>query len=281
VQIGDLMYPITMATALENGFTPDSKVPGTNDQPLYWPVGSTDDRNRLSYVDQNNIVHNWPPDSEDQASGAVGATVTLREAMERSINPAVAALELDPKVTPQKVYDLAESVVLPAIGDIKATPALTLGASSYSPLVMANAYATFAASGFHHEPVMVTEVLDASGKVIWQGGDQGTQAVAPVTASQMTDMLHSVLTTGTASTNPAAKALAAKTTGLAGKTSTTDHDRSAWFGGYDGQLSTAVAVFRQAPSGALESLQSPSGARVSGNAAPTSVWAKFMELAAG
>ena len=48
------------------------------------------------------------------------------------------------------------------------TPALALGSSDVNLLEMACAYSTIANNGKHHDPVLVTKIVDHDGKVLPQ-----------------------------------------------------------------------------------------------------------------
>jgi membrane peptidoglycan carboxypeptidase len=290
IQVGSTFKPITLATALDSGqFSLDSTEPGSNSKPLYVKPGSTNPKDKLTYVDQYGKTQNWPP-NEDDESGGVNGMATLTQGMAMSLNSVFAALEMDPTIGPDKVLTKAKQMGINADpADFKAVPSLTLGVSSVTPMRMASAYSTFAANGVHREPIQVQKILDSTGKTVWTppavANQSITQAMQTNTAAGVTQALQEVLKTGTASQNPAASKFAAKVNyNVAGKTGTTDYNHSAWFNGFSSNLATAVAMYRQTPSGILESLKgvgsSDTTARVNGNSYPTSVWAAFMALEA-
>lgn len=49
------------------------------------------------------------------------------------------------------------------------TPLLALGSSDVNLLEMACAYSTIANNGKHHDPVLVTKIVDHDGKVVYEG----------------------------------------------------------------------------------------------------------------
>lgn len=285
VQVGSLFKPFTLAAAFQTGkFTPDSMEPASNvDKPLYDPAGSTDQRDRLTYVDANGRVQNWPP-SEDGEGSHGSVEVSLRFGMEQSYNAVFANLEMDQNVGLDNVYDMATKLGIAkhTVG-FSRVPSLTLGTAEVTPAVMASAFGTFAAGGVHHAPVTVSEIRDRNGKVVWKAPAEGVVAMSPSAAAQVTDVLKGVLARGTASGNVYATDLARKLPELAGKTSTTDSDHAAWFDGYDSKLATAVAIFRQTPSGTFEPLTGVASddplQRINGMSSPTDVWAKFTSIA--
>src|SRR5690606_16927919 len=62
----------------------------------------------------------------------------------------------------------------------------------------------------------------------------------------------------------------------AGKTGTTDNNRSAWFSGYTPNLSTAVSLSMQGKGGAAESLSSLGLGHIAGGSYPASIWTNYM-----
>jgi penicillin-binding protein 1A len=288
VQIGDLMKPITMATALENGYSPDSQEPADNSRQLYWPIGSTGGSNRLQYNDPNGAPHKWPPASNDEASRGSGV-VSLTDALAASRNATFADLEMEPTVTPTKVYKTAQAFgISPDMADFNDNPSLTLGVAALSPLRMASVYAAFPAAGVQREPVMVSKVLDASGKVVWHADSTGKPAVSAKTAGWMVDALHNVVKSGTPAGNHDLQSAVTKLPDAGGKTSTTDFHHAAWFDGFTAKLSTAVVMYRGTTNppyaqlsqgGTVMPLTTANGSAVTGSSFPTSVWARFMELA--
>ena len=105
---------------------------------------------------------------------------------------------------------------------------------------MANAYATFAASGTKVEPYSVTEVK--RGGEVEQGFDPPKQERRWTATRQQRDQRA-------AERHSERHGEDAKRLGkpAAGKTGTTDENKSAWFIGYTPKLSTSVTMFREDP----------------------------------
>ncbi|MDT3439023.1 MULTISPECIES: transglycosylase domain-containing protein [unclassified Pseudofrankia] len=105
-----------------------------------------------------------------------------------------------------------------------------------SPLVMANAYATFAAGGMYCKPRYVTAATDSSNKKVdIAPAPDCTQAIDKKIADTVASVLAGVVTKGTGT-----KAAIGRP--AAGKTGTNDDFTSAWFIGFTPQMSSAVAV---------------------------------------
>jgi membrane peptidoglycan carboxypeptidase len=132
----------------------------------------------------------------------------------------------------------AENPATPGYPDIPAYPSFVLGgAATFSPLRLAEAYATFAANGKYCPPVAITQVIDRHGKALDLRPSTCSQVVEPGLAATITDILRGVVD------HPGGTAFGM---GLgrpsAGKTGTVDDYKAAWFAGYTPQLAAAVWV---------------------------------------
>ena len=102
------------------------------------------------------------------------------------------------------------------------------------------------------------------------GTKAAEQRFEPDIADQVNDALHNVVTGGTAT-----KALAVGRP-VAGKTGTTDENKSAWFVGYAPQVSTAVMLMKEDASGNPVTLRGVGGvSKVHGNSFPLSIWTAY------
>jgi penicillin-binding protein 1A len=116
--------------------------------------------------------------------------------------------------------------------------AMGLGASALTLRELARAYTVFPTLGDRREPYFISEVRDRNGKILEQTeeGVLTEDVMDENTAYQMVDLMHAVVTSGTAT-----RALALKKR-VAGKTGTTNDYRDAWFVGYTPELVTVVWV---------------------------------------
>ena len=110
------------------------------------------------------------------------------------------------------------------------------GPHGYSPLAMAAAYATFAASGTYCAPRPVASVTDTSGKELYKAPGC-SQALEESVADKVTAILRGVVTGASAARTGGAASIGRP---VAGKTGTTNDEKAAWFIGYTPQLATAV-----------------------------------------
>jgi len=111
--------------------------------------------------------------------------------------------------------------------------AFTLGVASVSPLEMANAYATIAADGLYCDPTPVSEIHDFNGAKLSAGDPRCKQAVDPDVARAATDAARCPVGDQSyygechGSTAGPTRSIVSSKYQIAGKTGTTDNDRTA------------------------------------------------------
>ena len=95
-----------------------------------------------------------------------------------------------------------------------------------TPLEMTAAYASIANKGVYTKPILFTKIETADGKLLLDNTPIKHKVVDPEVAYVMTDILKSVVTSGTGG--------GARIGGfpVAGKTGTTSDNRDAWFCGF-------------------------------------------------
>jgi membrane peptidoglycan carboxypeptidase len=114
-------------------------------------------------------------------------------------------------------------------------PSMVLGSNLVSPLDMANAYATFAASGRYCSPVAITRVVSFRGRSLPVPDADCHQVLPPGLANTVTSVLRGVID------HPGATGTGANINRpAAGKTGTLNSYVAAWFVGYTPQLAAAV-----------------------------------------
>ena len=268
VPVGSTWKPFVLAAAMEYGtykqpgtpLSPLSKYNGNDHLKVTKPDGGYYLNKDNSYFFQNNeSPHKW-------------GYITLRKAMEQSINTPFVQLGVDVGMT--HVRDVAKSAgILPQSMSVDLNPSFAIGTSTPSAIRMADAYATFAASGKQVDPYSVTAVKKDGTDQPGFDKPKVKQAMDANIANNVTDVLENVIQNGTG-TN--AKALGRT---AAGKTGTTDKNKSAWFVGYTQQLSTSVAMFRENPKDhELLSMNGTAGKdSIHGGDIPTLVWTEYMK----
>ncbi|MER7768287.1 transglycosylase domain-containing protein [Kitasatospora sp. NPDC096140] len=212
-----------------------------------------------------------PPNEGDKSYGQI----TLQQATDWSVNSAFAQLAQDTGL--QKVKDTGIALGLPGnTPGLDPVPSIPLGAATPSVLDMAGAYATLDNGGKQITPWLVQSV-DREGEAVPLPAHKTTQAISADTANQVTSMLQGVVS------DPGGTGWRAKGLGrpVAGKTGTTDDQKSVWFVGYTPELVTSVALFGQDPgTGAQVSLSGVGGIDgAAGGQYPAQIWTAYMKAA--
>ncbi|KJK40441.1 penicillin-binding protein [Streptomyces variegatus] len=269
VPVGSTWKPFVLAAAMEHGtyrsdgvgISPLSKYNGND----HLKVRNNDG----SYVLKKDNTPFFQENESDRPWGYI----SLRKAMEQSVNTPFVQLGMD--VGMRNVRDVAEKSGILDASFATLNPSFALGTSTPSAIRMADAYATFAASGKQAAPYSVTSVKFNGQEVEGFEKPRITQAMPENVAHNVTNVLENVIQNGTAK-----NALALGRT-AAGKTGTTDENKSAWFVGYTQQLSTSVAMFREDPKSAkLLSMNGTAGEEsIHGGDTPTQVWTEYMKAA--
>ncbi|WP_320781162.1 transglycosylase domain-containing protein [Streptomyces sp. CRN 30] len=247
-QVGSTFKPFVLAAAMTYGVRdPDlGEVQAQDERTIVSPKSLYTGKNKWKVknydgsVWQNEKGEEWLQTNDGGANASAGEApdyeIDLREAMRESINSAFVQLGMD--VGLDKVKDSALGAGLLEDSLAGTTfPSFSIGTSDPSAIRMAGSYATFATSGKQRDPFSVTKVTDKDG-TIYSHKVETEQAFTSKVADNVTDVLKTVVEKGTG-TN-------AQLTGreVAGKTGTTDGNKSAWFVGYTPQLSTAITMFR-------------------------------------
>jgi membrane peptidoglycan carboxypeptidase len=150
----------------------------------------------------------------------------------------------------------------------------TLGVSTVAPLALTGAYAGFASHGVYCAPTAITSVIDQKKKSLRVPGAACKQAIERPYADAVTDILRTVVTSGTG--QPAAF----PGRQLAGKTGTTENHRDVAFAGYSRQYASVVWVGREKDRTSLNRLTingQPIDASGSRTAGP--IWREAMQAA--
>jgi 1A family penicillin-binding protein len=238
-QPGSAFKPFIYAAAVEDGFGPDDWIDGL-DEPV---------------LASNKM---WTPDDEHYGDEGV----TLREGLRLSSNRA--AVRLMHSVGVQQTVRAASAF---GFGDLPVVPSVALGSGEVTLSSITAAYGAFANKGAVFPPTVIRLVTDADGTVLFEGGELPHQAIKPVTAYVMADMLRGVIEGGTGwGVRQLGFMLPA-----GGKTGTTNDYRDAWFIGFTPSLVTGVWV----------GYDQPKTIRREGYAAELAVpmWARFMKAA--
>ncbi|WP_327338805.1 penicillin-binding protein [Streptomyces sp. NBC_01324] len=269
--------PVILAAALDQEsqtqddqqITADTRYDGTSKRPV---VGS--DR---AFAPENE---------DDQDYGQV----TVQTAMNKSINSVFAQMGVD--VGMDRVLQTAGKLGMDVKG-LAAVPAQTLGSMGASPMEMAGVYATLDNHGKKVTPQIVKSAQKQGESPIELPDAIGDQVIKRQAADSVTSVLTGVVDDGTAH-DAVRNAEGLSDQQIAGKTGTSDDNKSAWFTGFTPRMVTSVGLFGEAAYGRTDDdgkkigkgAQVPlkgagGGGRVNGGGFPADIWASFTAQAMG
>lgn len=171
------------------------------------------------------------------AGGSSYGTVTLREALSRSLN--IATVDLASRIGVPALRSYAERFGL-SLSPMDMNLSLALGSltDGVSPASLCAAYCALANGGERVEAHAIRRICDSDGQVLYQAPRDTVRSVRSETAYLITDMLK------TAATSGSARALSACGLPVAGKTGTVSEGssgtRDIWTAAYTPELAVTV-----------------------------------------
>ena len=174
----------------------------------------------------------WAPTN---ANGSFsGDSMALKSAFARSINSV--AVRLGQEMGISRIVETAHKMGIKS--PLDATPALALGSSDINLMELANSYCTIANDGVHHEPVVVTRIVDKDGKEVYTAPTAEEQAIPYRSAFFMQQLLMGGLREpgGTSMSFGGYLGDSYKDTDWGGKTGTSNNHSDAWFMGVSPKL---------------------------------------------
>ena len=209
-QPGSTFKPFVYATGMENGYTPCDE---------FQDVPTT-----FQFFDGKEN-QTWTPKNSEGVY--TGKTMTLRQAMARSVNSITA--NMIKIVGPEKVVKTAQKLGIKS--PLEPVPALCLGSSDVTIFELVNAYSTFVNNGSWIEPIFITRIEDKYGNVLQEFVPETKEAMNEESAYMMVHMLKG----GTEEKDGTALGLYRyKIFGgneVGGKTGTTSNYSDGWFVG--------------------------------------------------
>ncbi len=176
-QVGSSFKVVTLATALQNGWS------------------------------RNDVVDGSAPCSVRGFDGASrnaegnGGRMPIQDAATGSVN--CAFVRMSTGVGMEKVIDMAQKMGMrPNVAGRQPLNqwrvlTFTLGVISITPLEMANIAATIASGGIHHDPIFVSKVVGPDGKTVFdETGRPGNRVLDPDVAACEASILHGPLGPG-------------------------------------------------------------------------------------
>lgn len=168
-QAGSTFKPFAYLAALEAGMSPCDKY--------------VDRFVRINYI-ENGEEKVWEPKNADWIFS--GREMSLRWAMGRSVNSITA--QITEKVGWDKVVDAAHRCGITS--PLASVPSVSLGSNDVSVYEMVNAYGTFMNKGKRVKPMLVSKIVDFSGKTVATFKTTATQAISEEVAWLMGYMLR-------------------------------------------------------------------------------------------
>jgi membrane peptidoglycan carboxypeptidase len=199
--------------------------------------------------------------------------ITLKQATTNSVNTAYAGLNvaMGPEKTRKAAVQLGIPEKTPGLNDDASN---VLGSASPTVREMAEAYATIAAKGVHHDSYIVDSVTNSDGSDEYEHKDSSKRVLDEKVAINATVALQGPPSTGSA------RSVAGVMGGrpVAGKTGTSESFKSAWFVGFTPQMVTAVGMFQPSEDGKSEEQLTPFGgvSSMTGGAWPATIWGRIM-----
>jgi len=239
-QPGSVIKPVIYTAALENGFTPASRIV---DEPT-------------DFIDQWTEEPWSPPNYDEKYKG----TVTLRTGLEESRNIITAKL-LD-YMSPQTGVEYCRkfgitSPVYPYLS-------LSLGTFEVTLIEMVSAFTSFPNKGVRMSPYFINRIEDKEGNILEESKIESEEVISPQVAYMMVSLLRGVCQRGT---GWRASYLDKP---LCGKTGTTDEHSDAWFIGFSPSICAGVWVGH-------EKKKETIGEKQSGAVAAQPIWIDFFK----
>ncbi|MEU4114823.1 transglycosylase domain-containing protein [Kitasatospora sp. NPDC028055] len=271
VPMGSAFTPLVYAAGLDQGVqrrrdggrspvTPGTTYDGDNGVNVMTPEGPYWGRDGKIVKTANDGRRNWGP-------------VSLRSAVEQSVNGPMMQLGMDVGLDRVQQTAAALGLLPESLGEL--VPAFGVGNSTPSAIRAADAYAAFGSGGSHTDPYSVLGVT-RNGAPVDLRLPTAARVLPAAVAADVDTALKGAVRSGSA------QALAGAGAGLAAKPGTTPDRTAGWTVGYNGQLSTAVTVFRaDLKDMKLQSLEGVGGAApdTPDSELPGRIWTAFMKTA--
>jgi membrane peptidoglycan carboxypeptidase len=224
-QNGSTMKAFTIAAAIQRGF------------PLSYRINSPQQIDlsgkRFSTCTGTTRDPNYRPQNSTRSGN-----LTLLEAAKASTNTYF--LQLSQRTGLCSIGTIAKKLGMyngQTGKDLEQVVSMTLGVGYVTPLMLSNAYATFAARGVYCRPVIITSVLDKAGRPIKTPGTDCKRAIDPAVADGVNRVLSAVMEPGGTGGR-----LNFGNWDLAGKTGTIQDNIAVWYAGYTPNLAAASVV---------------------------------------
>ena len=176
------------------------------------------------YDKKKHEMVKWTPSN---ANGSFsGDSIPLKGAFAKSINSV--AVRLGQEMGIKRIIETAQKMGINS--PLEDEPSLALGSSDVNLLELACAYSTISNNGMHHDPVLVTRIVDRDGKEVYTGPSTAEQVIPYKSAFLMQQLLRGgMLEPGGTSQSLWGYVGDYKDTEFGGKTGTSNNHSDAWF----------------------------------------------------
>lgn len=240
-QVGSTVKPFLYTLAMQNGYTPCTKVPFVNQQ----------------FQQPDGTIYE-PKDSEGDKDEMEGQMVTLKWGLANSKNR-ISAWVMK-QFSPQAVVELMKRMGV--YSPIDPVNSMFLGTSDVTLYEMVGAFNTYNNLGVYVKPYFVTRIEDRYGNVLASFLPERREAIDEQTAYLMLNMLQAVVNEGTGGRLRGPREYGQFRMPIAGKTGTTQNHSDGWFIGTTPVLTAGVWTGADLRSIHFRSLQSGQGANL-------------------
>lgn len=195
-------------------------------------------------------------------------SLTLKRAFAQSINSV--AVRLGQEMGIKRIAETARKMGIKS--QLQETPSMALGSSDVNLLEMVNAYSVIADNGIHHNPILVTKVLDKDNNVVFNGVVTSEQVIPYKSAFFMQRLLQGGLKER-GGTSMALNGYVGNFNDCewGGKTGTSNNHSDAWFMGVSPKLVVGAWV-----GGEYRSIHFRTGALGQGSRTALPICGKFL-----
>jgi membrane peptidoglycan carboxypeptidase len=231
---GSSVKPLLYATAIEQGINQwDSYM----DAPI---------RLRIPGTDCFGARGVWCPKNFDGPSANLNKPVSLRYALDHSLNLPTINLGIDDRVGRERFRDKLRLLGITVPDELPYSS--FIGGIDVNPLQMASAYASFVNGGLWIQPRYISRVEDASGRVLYDVGNDATllkrRVWSPQTAWVALDMIRGVVNDPASISGQFALDARIPGVNVGGKTGTSNGPVDMWFVGTTPRMTAAVWIGR-------------------------------------
>lgn len=216
-QVGSTFKPILYSLALQEDFTPCSKLPNIPHS-IKMPGGQPP----------------WTPKNSDM-SKTDGQMINLKDALAHS-NNFISAKLID-RYSPEAMVTMAKKMGITS--DMLAVPSICLGTPDVSLAEMVPMFCTYGNKGVYTKPLLVTHIKDKNGNVLATFTPEKTEVYNERTAYLMVNLLEGVINRGTSIRIRYKYKFKGQ---IYGKTGTTQNQSDGWFFGVTPELATGIWV---------------------------------------